>query len=174
MLHFLKELLFGSYRLPTTARGDKRNGRKAFLPVYLFAPKSIFSTEIPKLWHFSSRLQREGKVLLSSAHICFPGGSGCSPGPLHNHRNTKTDLRCLLLGLAAKFHPLRRLYSRNTTFPDPEGTGRGVTGVFPTCFLLQHSVLLPIASCCLPAPMHGKWGDLVTGAPPGGPEGSKG
>ena len=111
-----------------------------------------------KLWHFSSRLQREGRML-SPAHICSPGGSGCSPGPLYNHRHTETHLH-LLLGLAALFL-LLRLYPRNTTFADPKGTACGVTGTFPTSFPLQHSMLPSIASCCLLALMHGKWGDKL-------------
>lgn len=122
----------------TTGRGTKTTAESLF---GLFGFCSQVSFLYQKLWHFSSRLQREGRML-SPAHICSPGGSGCSPGPLHNYRHIKTDLLHLLLGLAAMFL-LLRLYPRNTAFPDPRGTACGVTGTFPTsplysilCFFL--------------------------------------
>lgn len=136
--------------------GGQRQQQKSFFGLFVFCSQVSFLYQ--KLWHFSSRLQREGRML-SPAHICSPGGSGCSPGPLYNHRHTETHLH-LLLGLAAMFL-LLRLYPRNTTFADPKGTACGVTGTFPTSIPLQHSMLPSIASCCLLALMHGKWGDKL-------------
>lgn len=145
--------------------GGQKQQQIAFFGLFGFCSQVSFLYQ--KLWHFSSRLQREGRML-SPAHICSPGGSGCSPGPPHNYRHTETDLLHLLLGLAAVFL-LLRLYPRHTTFPGLKGTACGVTGTFPTSFPLQHSMRLPIASCCLPALMHGKWGDKLGVTPHWGP-----
>lgn len=72
---FLKD---SSEEIPTHWQGEKRKSRGPFL--FVFAPKSIFSAQIPKLWHFSSRLQRERRTLFPPAQTATPGGAGCFPG----------------------------------------------------------------------------------------------
>lgn len=89
--------------------GGGKEEQKAFFVCLLFAPKSIFSVQIPELWHFSSRLQRERRMLFAPAQTATPGVAGCSPVTSRNHRNPKTTLRCLLLWLATMFLSLRRL-----------------------------------------------------------------
>lgn len=95
-------------------------------------------------------------MVFSPAYTCYPRGTGCSPVTPHNTRNTKMDLHRLLLGLAAVFLSMRRLYSRQTKFPDPEGNGGGHWSFLPTSFLLWHSMLL-ITSCNLLTPTLGSW-----------------
>ena len=145
--------------------GGQKQQQKAFFGLFGFCSQVSFLYQ--KLWHFSSRLQREGRML-SPAHICSPGGSGCSPGPLHNYRHTKMDLLHLLLGLAAMFL-LLRLYPRNTTFPDPKGTALESRGLFPppSLYSILCFFLLPLGAFLLSCMGNAdtSWGSPPTGGP---------
>lgn len=128
----------------TTGRGTETTADSLFWFVW-FYPKSVF---YQKLWHFSSRLQREGRML-SPAHL-LPGGSGCPPGPPRTTTGTlSTDLLHLLLGLAAVFL-LLRLYPRHTTFPGLKGTAwshRDFSHLLPITAFYASSYCLLLPSC---------------------------
>lgn len=147
---FLKDR---SKETPKTGRGRKGTAERLFC--LIFAPKSIFSAQIPKLQHLSSRLQRGRNMLFPPAHNCYPRGAGCSPKTSHN-RNTKMNFCCPLLGLAALFLSLRSLFSRKTKFLDSERIGYRVTGVF---FLLPSIYgILCFFPSVLAAYMSHAWG----------------
>ena len=144
--------------------GGQKQQQKAFFGLFGFCSQVSFLYQ--KLWHFSSRLQREGRML-SPAHICSPGGSGCSPGPLHNYRHqagsptSAPGAGCHVS--SSETLPKKHHISRS------QGNCVGVTGTFPTSLPLQHSMLLPIASWCLLALMHGKCGHKLGVTPHWGP-----